>query len=80
MGGKESGGHLATKMSEHGKKWRFSREKKGPRGLGGKNPPSAGINGDGESRGENGGNLSQTPSTCSLAYVPTKFCMALLKL
>lgn len=36
MGRKESGGHLATKMNEDGKKWRFPREKKRPTGLVGK--------------------------------------------
>lgn len=38
-----------------------------------------GINGGGEGHGEDGGNPAQTPSRCSVARVPAKFCLALPK-
>lgn len=76
--GRKSGGHVATKMNEDGKKWKFPRRKRIHR-FSGKSSTSFGTNEGGESHGEDGGNPAQTPSRCSVALIPAKFCMVLPK-
>lgn len=53
--------------------------KKGPTGLVGKVPLHLGLMEVEKVMEEDGGNPAQTPSRCSAACVPTKFCMALPK-